>query len=136
MYLAGACRDLPDEGTEWRRNAVEKVSLYNKYFQDCKIIAHNPCAYFPRNGNNFISQKQIKQFYMKSIIKKCDLVLVNLNDTQHSVGTGCELQYAECHEIPIIGFGKKNVYEWFPDYCDVVFDTLDEALEYILDYYA
>ena len=35
----------------------------------------------------------------------------------------------------LIGFGKQNVYEWLPEDCDVVFDTLEEAVDYIINYY-
>ena len=57
------------------------------------------------------------------------MILVNLNNTENSVGTGQELQYAVDKGIPVIGFGKQNVYEWLPEDCDVVFDTLEEAVD-------
>ena len=136
IYLAGACRGLSDEGKTWRKDARFWSNYHNKYFDNPVIKVYDPTQYFSRDGSNSISSKQIKEFYLKSVIKNCTLVLVNLNDTQYSVGTGCELQYAECHEIPVIGFGKENVYEWFPDYCDVVFETMEEALNYIVDYYS
>ncbi len=82
-----------------------------------------------------MSSKQTKTFYTKYLISNCDLILVNLNDTENSVGTGQELQYAVDREIPVIGFGKRNVYEWLPDDCDVVFETLNEAIDYIVNYY-
>ena len=46
-----------------------------------------------------------------------------------------QLQYAVDKGIPVIGFGKQNVYEWLPEDCDVVFDTLEEAVDYIINYY-
>ena len=45
------------------------------------------------------------------------------------------LEYAVDKGIPVIGFGKQNVYEWLPEDCDVVFDTLEEAVDYIINYY-
>ena len=66
------------------------------------------------------------------------MILVNLNNTENSVGTGQELQYAVDKGIPVIGFGKQNVYEWLPEDCDVVFDTLEEAFkswDYVNYYY-
>ena len=82
-----------------------------------------------------ITAKQTKNFYIKYLIANSDLILVNLNNTENSVGTGQELQYAVDKGIPVIGFGKQNVYEWLPEDCDVVFDTLEEAVDYIINYY-
>lgn len=137
IYLAGACRDLPDEGKTWRKDVKEYFEDYGVFFsEDCKNLKiYDPTKYFARDGSNTLEKKQVKRFCLKHIIKNCDVVLVNLNNSNYSVGTGCELQYAECHEIPIIGFGKKDVYEWFPDYCDVVFDEMQDALDYIIDFY-
>lgn len=134
IYLAGACKGLPDLGTQWREEATDYFSDYNDLF-DRKIRVYNPTMYFPRDGDNSISNKQIKQFYLNYLIKNCDLVLVNLNNSIASVGTGQELQFAVDKEIPVVGFGKENVYEWLSDDCDVVFDTMEQALNYIVDYF-
>lgn len=135
IYLAGACRGLPDEGGGWRREVEVWFDGFLDLFPELKIRLYNPLYYFPRNNNDSISSKQIKNFYLHYVIKKSDLVLVNLNNTQYSVGTGQELQYAVDHNVPVIGFGKDDVYEWLPEDCDVVFDTMYEALNYIVDFY-
>ena len=134
VYLAGACRGLPDEGRLWRHNVIVDFSKSYGY-TDKKIIALDPTRFFARDGSDMVSNKQVKNYYMKTLIKNSDLVLVNLDNTANSVGTGCELQYAECHEIPIVGFGGTDCYEWLPEYCDVIFKDLDEALEYIKEKY-
>ena len=115
IYLAGACKGLVDEGTSWRNEAFERFIL--------------------ADGSKSITAKQTKNFYIKYLIANSDLILVNLNNTENSVGTGQELQYAVDKGIPVIGFGKQNVYEWLPEDCDVVFDTLEEAVDYIINYY-
>ena len=135
IYLAGACRGLEDLGTHWRLQAQELFDDFLDIFPEFKIRIYDPTEYFSRDGGDAISNKQIKNFYLHHAIKKSDLVLVNLNDTQYSVGTGQELQYAVDNNIPVIGFGKENVYEWLPEDCDVVFNTLKEAVDYIVDFY-
>ena len=62
-------------------------------------------------------------------------MLVNLNHTNTSVGTGMEVQKAIDWSVPIIGFGTTDIYPWIKDSCDVVFENLQEALEYIKEYY-
>lgn len=135
IYLAGACRGLEDLGTHWRLQAQELFDDFLDIFPEFKIRIYDPTEYFSRDGGDAISNKQIKNFYLHHAIKKSDLVLVNLNDTQYSVRTGQELQYAVDNNIPVIGFGKVNVYEWLPEDCDVVFNTLKEAVDYIVDFY-
>ena len=98
-----------------------------------KII--NPVAYFSYSENKHRSQKQVKSFFMNRITQ-CDLVIVNLDDSDASVGTGQEVQFAVDHNIPVIGFGTKNIYPWISEVdCQVVFDSMHEAVDYIRDYY-
>lgn len=134
IYLAGACKDIPDEGAEWRENAIKKLNSISKW-SNKPIDVFNPIDYFKYSEANYKTHKQIKAFYV-SKLKKCDLVLVNLNKTINSVGTGQECQYAVDHNIPIIGFGNMNAYSWISEVdCDVVFDTMSLAIDYIKDYY-
>lgn len=137
LYLAGACQGLPDNGTGWRKEAEDYFNRQMEFAigDEFDVEVYNPTFFFPRGKCNPKSNKQVKNFYLKHIIQNCDAILVNLNNSISSVGTGQELQYAVDHEIPIIGFGKENVYEWLPDDCDVVFDTLEEAMRYIIEFY-
>lgn len=134
IYLAGACKDIPDEGAKWREEATKKLHAISKW-TDKPIDVFNPIDYFKYSASNYKTPKQVKTYYM-SQLKKCDLVLVNLNKTNNSVGTGQECQYAVDHEIPIIGFGDTNSYSWISEVdCDVVFETMSVAIDYIKDYY-
>ena len=134
IYLAGACKHLPDEGSEWRDRAAKMLEQAAEWQQiNLKII--NPLDYFSYAENKHKSHKQVKSFYMNKILKS-DVVLLSLNDSDKSVGSGQEVQYAICNNIPVIGFGKENVYPWLAEVdCEVVFDTMTEAIDYIRDYY-
>ena len=48
--------------------------------------------------------------YFLHKVSKSDLLLVNLDNSNSSVGTGMEVQKAFDTGIPIIGFGTKNIY--------------------------
>lgn len=133
IYLAGACKGLEDLGATWRGEALKNFLAAQKYLDHIKYKIYDPTEYFSRD--RAVDATQVKRFYTKYLIANSDLILVNLNDTENSVGTGQELQYAVDKEIPVIGFGKKNVYEWLPSDCDVVFETMDEAIDYIINFY-
>ena len=64
----------------------------------------------------------------KEVFLKSDVVLVNLNYSDSSVGTGMEISLANELKIPIIGFGNEEIYDWVIDCCDVVLDNLEEII--------
>lgn len=132
IYLAGACKNLSwDEQNIWRDVAKEKLERV-----ECNYHVHvsNPNDYFNYIEETHKSQKQVKEFFLHKI-RTSNLVLCNLNYSNSSVGTGQELQFARDNNIPIIGFGNEEVYPWLVEDCQVVFDTLEEALRYVSDYY-
>lgn len=134
IYLAGASKCLEDEGRGWKESAEKILAEVSKNTGVCLDVT-NPIKYFSYSEPKYKTQKQVKQFYMYKI-KQCDLLLVNLDDTDKSVGTGQEVQAAVMLGKPVIGFGKKNVYPWISEVdCDVVFDTVFEAANYISEYF-
>lgn len=133
IYLAGACRDVPDEGTTWRATVTERLEKIAEWCGgSVKVI--DPIKYFSYKIRKHRTDKQVKEFYM-SKLAKCDLVLLNLDNTASSVGTGQECQFARDHGIPIIGFGNTEMYPWLVVDCQVVFEDMTLALDYIRDYY-
>lgn len=117
-----------------RRLKAENIFKNISEAKDVTIKVINPTRYFDRDGGNAITNKQVKQFYL-SRIRKCDLILVNLEHTNTSIGTAQELQFAVDNHIPIIGFNDYDSYEWLPEDCDVIFKGINEAIDYINDFY-
>lgn len=130
IYLAGACKYENDEGLSWREELKN-----NWEDQDLGIHLINPLDYFRYSENWHQNEKQVKQYYF-SRIRKSDVLLVNLNNSDSSCGTCQEVQYAIDHEIPVIGFGHENVYNWLTIDCQCIFDSAEEAMEYIVTYYS
>lgn len=128
IYLAGGCKHEDDEGAGWRE------ILCHDWKDVPNIYLINPLNYFRYSMDWHQSDRQVKKFY-QSRIKKCGAVIVNLNNSDKSCGTCQEIQYAVDHDIPVIGFGHDNVYPWLLVDCQCIFDTAEEALEYIMDYY-
>ena len=134
VYLAGKCRGLEDEGTSWRNEIAVKLQTVAEWTNsDIRVI--DPTKYFSYNENKHKSNKQVKEFFLDKI-SQCDLVIVNLDDSDSSVGTAQECQFAVDNKIPIVGFGTKNMYEWIAEVdCQVVFDSMHEVVDYVRDYY-
>lgn len=134
IYLAGKCKGLLDEGKTWREEISKKLETIAEW-DSKKVHIINPVNYFSYNENKHKTNKQVKDYFM-SRISKCDLVIVNLNESDSSVGTAQEIQYAVDHNIPVVGFGINNVYSWISEVdCQVAFATMTETIDYVRDYY-
>ena len=70
--------------------------------------------------------KQCYNYFMW-MIDQCDVLLVNLDHSDVSVGTFGEVKHGYDRHKPIIGFGTKpkTWYEWTHELCDVIFDTFE-----------
>lgn len=134
IYLAGPCFFEDDEGRGWRDKAAQmlKTATADK---ECKVRAINPVDFFSYSEAKHQSDTQVKRYYMDQILHS-RLVLVCLDRTRTSPGTSQELQFAVDHNIPIIGFETgEDVYPWLKVDCQVIFPSMLQAIDYIVDYY-
>lgn len=133
IYLIGSCNDEIDEDEEWGIQIKEKLRKVSEW-SGKRIQVVNPTKYF-HNRHKYKSQKQVKEFYLYKI-SQCDLVIANLNNSDTSIETAQEIQFAVDMKKPIIGFGTQNVHPWISEVdCQVVFDTMTEVADCILEYY-
>ena len=134
IYLAGSCLHEPDEGAEWRTKITEMLEqAANWVGKNVEVV--NPLTYFSYAENKHKSHKQVKNFYMNKI-RHCNVVIANLENSDSSCGTCMECQFAEDMHIPVIGFNRDHAYPWLAEVtCEVVFDSMAEAVDYIRDYY-
>ena len=136
IYLAGGCKHESDEGKGWR----EKVALiFNEHIEsdDYKVVIIDPTKYFTyADRKDSETDRQIKCFYLDQI-RHSRIVLVNLEGSDKSVGTGMEVQYAVDHNVAVIGFNgnKDGVYPWLLVDCQVIFPSMLQAIDYIKEYY-
>jgi nucleoside 2-deoxyribosyltransferase len=132
VYLAGAISyfyntNQRERATGWRDIAEKYLEFYEiKCFNPCKESQH--AWEQPQNGT-------MKQNYF--YLKNSDIILVNLDMINDSIGTVWELSVGWMEHKPIIAFGKTNWLErpHTQSLIDVKVDTLEEALEYISEMY-
>jgi nucleoside 2-deoxyribosyltransferase len=118
---------LPQQATAWREKAEEYLSDYNiKCFNPCK--ENQSCWEYPQTG-------LIKQNYF--YLQNCDIILVSLEMIADSIGTAWELSMAWRDHKNVVAFGQTHWSDrpHMQSLIDVHFDTLDEALDYIVDMY-
>ena len=133
IYLSGSVRNVNGDFQSWRTQC--HFIQENGYYQNLKFV--DPIEFFNYTNKLPQSEKQCLDLFMWQI-EQCDVVLVNLDYSNISVGTGQEIEHAFCKNIPIIGFGEKKEtwYNWSAERCSVIFKTLDIAIEYLNDSYA
>ena len=78
------------------------------------------------------SELEIDSMYQ---VRDSDLILVNL-DFPNSIGTAIEMFYAhDILKIPVVAFGKMQNHPWIQCCTNKHCETLEEAVEYIKDFY-
>ena len=134
IYLAGASYFEEDEGAGWRNKAVQMFKTVVKDV-DVQVRVFNPLDFFSYSEVKHQSDTQVKQYYMDQI-KHSRIVLCNLDRSRTSPGTAQELQYAIDNKVPIISFcTDDNVYPWLKVDSQVVFSSMLQAVDYIVEYY-
>lgn len=129
IYLSGACKCLDDCGNNWRnrlKNEIESATYYRCF---------NPNDYFNYNDKTPKTDKECMKHFLYNL-RISDLIIVNLDNSDKSVGTGMELMLAHELHKPIIAFNDNDTtYPWSKELCDVVLLNEDEVVDYIKNYY-
>ena len=134
IYLAGPSYYEEDEGAGWRSKAVQMIKTATED-KDVRVKVINPLDYFNYSEASHQSDTQVKEFYLDQILHS-RLILCNLDHTRTSPGTSQELQYARDNKIPIISFSTGDeVYPWLKVDSQVVFGSMLQAIDYIVDKY-
>lgn len=138
IYMAGAMSGLTfEESNEWRKYAKIKISkLTSKYFSNPSLVCCvNPNDYYNFQIIKHKSEHEVKEFDLFKL-RHSDLVLVNLENINTSIGTAMELQVAHDNNIPIVAFGDIiNIHPWIVDTIWRTENNLEDACQYVVDYF-
>lgn len=130
VYLSGSVANSPEDFQNWRD--IDNGPRY-KYMY---MLLIDPMKYFDYTYNAPITDKQCMDHFMW-LIDQSDVLLVNMDNSKNSVGTGMEVEHAYKNGIPIIGFGKdeNTWYPWIKERTSVIFQNREDAVDYIYQYY-
>jgi nucleoside 2-deoxyribosyltransferase len=136
VYLAGAMSAFYNSGeyhkaTEWREYAKRVLTEADIAIFDPTDNSQKHFTY-PSSLNEGV----ILQNY--TYIKKCDIILVNIEKLDDSIGSIWELSAAWIEHKPVIGFGKCDKWMDRPHFqglVPVVLDTVEDACDYIISMY-
>lgn len=133
IYLSGAVRLADEEFQSWREQCLNFTKT--GYYPNLKFV--DPNSYFDYKEKLPNTDKQCIDLFMWQI-EHSDVLLLNMDSSDISVGSGMEIEHAFCNGIPIIAFGSKHNtwYKWTEVRASAIFETLEEALDYITKSYA
>lgn len=131
IYMAGAMKNLSfEQMNDWRRKV-------KSYLEDYCVQCLNPVDYYNfEMDRNTYTDYEVKQFDL-FLVKMSSLIIINL-EYPDTIGTAIELQKAQDWGIPIIAFGRtveRPVHPWMTLCITKECKTMDEALNYIVEFY-
>lgn len=139
IYLAGAMTGLSYEKmNNWR--ATLNLLLYNEAeYQNYKLTVINPVNFFNFEEKRYQSEAEVEDYDLAHVISS-DIIIVNLDKLDTSIGTIIELHDANYHHrIPVIAFGKKekynNLHPWIKRDITRYEETTEDVVSYIKDFY-
>lgn len=123
-----------NEGNAWRLKCIEQLSTYKSVY---KVVITNPNDYFSFKDTTPLnkSEREVMEFDLNRV-RNSDLIIVNFNDPK-SLGTMAEIAIAYDRRIPIVGLNAYtyDLYPWQKEFCNRIFDNINEMLDYIKSFY-
>ena len=139
IYLAGKMSGISfEEMTEWRNEVFQKLLKSVEYYST-KINVINPVLYYNFKEKRHQSEVEVEEFDLAHAVSS-DIIVVNLDGLQDSIGTIIELHDAHYHhKIPVIAFGSRELYNnlhpWVKNDITRVESNIDDVVTYIRDFY-
>lgn len=136
IYLCGSITGLtPQLASEWRKRIKNKLQHIAKDI-GVSIKVFDPCTYYNYETTDYDSEHEVRQFELH-MLKKSDLVIVNLANFSKSIGSSQELAIADEYRIPVIALNedKQELHPWIEDCIWKSFDDENKMIEYITYYY-
>lgn len=139
IYLAGKMTGLSfDDMNFWRKIVKDKLN-HMASLSNYKLSVINPVDFYNFESKNYQSEEEVEDYDLAHVISS-DIIIVNLEGLNTSIGTIIELHDAKYHhKIPVIALGDKEVYNnlhpWIQRNITRVEENIDDAVMYIKDFY-
>lgn len=133
FYLCGKMSGMSlEDSNEWKERFISNMLNRGIY----KIEFVNPSKYYNYENHVHKTEKEIMLWELRKV-RECDLLVVNLDRINESVGGVFEIIEARNNGIGVIGINENRyaVHPWIMEYVDRVEDNFDDLCSYITKYY-
>lgn len=138
IYLAGAMSGLTMEEMNTWRLSTKSLLLTVSELSSTKLNVINPVDYFNFENSRHQSEMEVMKFDL-SKVKSSDIVIVNMEHLNTSIGTCIECYEAWKNDIPVLAFGGdglyKNLHPWIQNCITRYDECYDNTVSYIKDLY-
>ena len=143
IYEAGKMSGLThSEMNNWRvqlKNKLKELKNSRFLFDNYDLQIINPVDFYNFEEIKHQSEKEIEEYDLAHVVSS-DIIVVNLEGLNSSIGTIIELHDANYHrKIPVIAFGDRELYEqlhpWVKNNITRVENDIEHVVEYIRNFY-
>lgn len=121
----------------WRLGVKEELNKISDS-SNTKVIVVNPCDYFNFEEKKHQTELEVMNFDLAKV-KNSDILIVNMDGLNTSIGTCIECYEAYKQGIPVLAFGSKELYKGLHPWIQNCITRHDEdyhrTVNYIRDLY-
>lgn len=138
IYTAGKMSGLTfEDQIRWRNNIEKSI----KAKTDKKITFIHPPMYYGYEINFHKTLREIKEWELNQI-RSCDIIIVNLDDINDSIGTHIEFGFIDAvnslggKHIYVVGLGgdEATIYPWLQDTLLRTENNIEDLASYVVEY--
>ena len=137
VYLAGKMSGLSFEVSDKWRSDFQYI-MKTAMLSDDNYIIINPNKYYNFKNPTHQSEKEVMQYDLNHV-RSSDIIVVNLDGINTSIGTAMELYAAAQLNIPVLAWGTseewENTHPWLRECISRVESDMHNLCEYIFEYY-
>lgn len=138
IYLCGKMSGLTYfEMTSWRNLFKSELNKYSD-MANYKVNVISPCDYFNFEEQRYQNEQEIMKFDL-GLVRNSDIVIVNTNGLNTSIGSAIEIYEAWKNDIPVITYDEngdyKSVHPWLKCFITRTDSCMIDICEYIKDFY-
>ena len=138
IYLAGKMGGLSfEESNEWRRK-LKSMIFRRTFYSQIRPTVINPNDFYNFKEPTHKSEREVMQYDLNHV-RSSDIIVVNLDGINTSIGTAIELYAAAQLNIPVLAWGTseewKNTHPWLKECISRVESDANDLCNYIFEYY-
>lgn len=138
IYLAGKMSGLSfEKSNEWRRK-LKSLIFGRAFYSQIHPIVVNPNDFYNFKATTHKSEREVMQYDLNHV-RNSDIIVVNLDGINTSIGTAMELYAAAQLNIPVLAWGTseewENTHPWLKECISRVESDTDDLCDYIFEYY-